>query len=380
MRYHIRVFTKIAISVLLFVGVVPQAQAQTVHEEFKEIVEATVLEVVSETERPIFGTDTVVEVQDIRAELLSGSRTGEVVVFENEIVPLSVGDTVYLNYLVTINGDEFFMFKDYKRQNHLLWLGVMFVGLLLVFAGRQGALALLSLGLSIVAILFVLVPALLAGYDPALVSLLVAGVILAFVIFITHGVNPRSVIAFGGTFGAVLVTCLVAWFWVSTMRLTGFGDDTAVYLNFTTDGSLDFVGLLLAGIIIGVLGVLDDVSITQASVVQELRRANPQLTVTELYQRAIRVGRDHVGSLVNTLALAYVGVSLPLVLLFAAADSEWYLALNQEIVAAEIVRIIVGSSGLILAVPLTTALAAWYFGQRDVDEKLTASCGHTHVH
>jgi len=135
----------------------------------------------------------------------------------------------------------------------------------------------------------------------------------------------------------------------------------------------------LGSIIIGILGVLDDVSITQASVVQELKAVNESLGVRELYNRAIKVGRDHVGSLVNTLALAYVGVSLPLVLLFAQAGSDITLTLNQEIVAAEIVRIIVGSIGLIMAVPFTTLAAAWWFDKKGVEANDISSVhGHHH--
>src|SRR5690606_32774822 len=185
--------------------------------------------------------------------------------------------------------------------------------------------------------------------------------------FGTHGFSPLSVIAFGGTIGAVLVTSVVAWWFVEMLRLTGYGSDASVYLTFATNGELDLVGLLLGSIIIGVLGVLDDISITQASVVRELKAANSALPAIELYRRAIKVGRDHVGSLVNTLALAYVGAALPLVLLFSTSDAPLFFTLNQEVVAAELARILIGSIGLILTVPLTTGLAAWWFGSREVD-------------
>lgn len=355
--------------------------AQEVHQELKETVTAEVTEIIANEERVIPGTETVVSTQDVEAKLLSGEQSGTIITFENEFQELAAGDVVYLNHIETINGDEYYVFKDYKRQTSLIVLSIVFVGVLVLFAGRQGIRALVSLGLSIAAILFLLVPALLAGYDPALTSLGIAGIILALVLFLTHGINPRSVIAFAGTFLAVSVTCAIAWVWVRMMHLTGFGNEVAVYLNFSTNGSLDFAGLLLGGIIIGILGVLDDVSITQASVTQELKRANAALTPISLYTRAIRVGRDHVGSLVNTLAFAYVGVSLPLILLLAQADASLALTLNQEIVAAELLRIMVGSIGLILAVPLTTAVAAWYYGAKEhVDDDHIAPHAHTHTH
>jgi len=226
-----------------------------------------------------------------------------------------------------------------------------------------------------------LVPALLAGWDPVLASVSIAGAILALVFFGTHGITARSTIAFCGTFGAVIVTGLIAYISSSAMRLTGFSSDASVYLNFATNGTLDLSGLLLGSIIIGILGMLDDVSITQASVVEELKRANQTLRFIGLYQRAIKVGRDHIGSLVNTLALAYVGVSLPLILLYAKTESSLWQTLNQEVVAAELLRIIVGSIGLILAVPATTAVASWYFEYKKFDETTDVSSSHcTHHH
>ena len=276
---------------------------------------------------------------------------------------LSPNDRIFINRLVNIDGAEYYQFKDADRRFSLSWLALLFAVLLIWFAGWQGIRALFSLALSVVAILFVLVPALLAGYNPIWVSLAVSGIILALVFFITHGFNRRSLIAFIGTFGAVFFTCILAAFWTGAMRLTGFSSDASIYLNFSTQGSLDFTGLLLGSIIIGILGVLDDVSITQASVVQELKAANHKLSFLELYKRAIRVGRDHVASLVNTLALAYVGVSLPLIMFLSQSEASFGMIVNQELVATEMLRIMVGSIGLILAVPLTTLLAAWWFAR-----------------
>lgn len=373
MKYWLQ---SIAVSFLL-IGVTAPAFAQSTYEELQDTVRAEVETIVSEEERRIPGTGASTTVQTVRAEILSGENDGEMITFTNDLVMLSPGDGIFLSHIRDINGNEFYQLKDVNRQPTLLILAVCFILVLLFFAGWHGVRALLSLSLSIGAILFLLVPALLAGYDPALASFGIAGVILACVLFITHGINPRSLTAFGGTFGAIFITSVIAWFFVDALRLTGFGSDASVSLNFATDGSLDLAGLLLGGIIIGMLGVLDDVSITQASVVQELRAANTALSPWTLYRRAIRVGRDHVGSLVNTLALAYVGAALPLVLLFATSEASIGVTLNQEIIAAELARIIVGSIGIILAVPLTTLAAAWWFGTRGVRER---DIGHGHHH
>jgi len=354
--------------------------AQEVHQDLQETVKAEVVTITDTYTREITGTTADKTVQELEVRLLSGNRAGEVVALENELVELAPGDQIFVNHLEYIDGTEEFAFKEVDRRMGLAWVLATFVVLVLWFAGWQGMRALLSLGLSGVAILFVLVPALLAGYSPAWVSLGIASVILAVILFLTHGINPRSVTAFLGTVSAVAVTCGLAAYWVGALRLTGFGSDASVYLNFATNGTLDFGGLLLGSIIIGLLGVLDDVSITQASVVQELRAANPTYGFAELYQRAIRVGKDHVGSLINTLALAYVGAALPLLMLYVAGQSSWGLMINQEVIAAEVVRILIGSMGLLLAVPLTTALAAWYFKDKQVEESVSVPCGHAHGH
>tara|TARA_B100001989_G_scaffold233011_1_gene192624 strand:- start:416 stop:1513 length:1098 start_codon:yes stop_codon:yes gene_type:complete len=352
--------------------------AQNLHQDVQERLAAEVIEIVDEREREITGTDAIATVQEVRAVLHSGDRAGEVVRFESEAVSLEKGDDIFLNRVVTINGDEYITFADFERRPVIYMLAGLFVMLLVGLSGWGGLRALASLAGSIAAIVFLLIPALLAGYNPALTSVLIAAVIMVFVLFGTHGVNPRTIIAFVGTYSAIAVTGLIAFLSVDMMRLTGFGNDASVYLNFATNGQLDLSGLLLGSVIIGILGVLDDVSITQASVVQELKRANRNFKFNELYKRAIVVGKDHIGSLVNTLALAYVGVSLPLILLYAKTDSSLITNLNQEVVAAEIVRIIIGSIGLLLAVPATTAAAAWWFNDREVDGDVEA--GHCHHH
>ena len=353
--------------------------AQELHQELEERVSAEVLQVVDEYEREVSGTGASTQVQEIRAVLTSGERDGEVVRFENDLVELEPGDSIFLYRMVTIQGQEIITFADFERRPVLAFVSIIFIALLLVFAGWHGLRSLVSLLLSVAAIIFLLVPALLAGYNPVLASVGIAGAVLALVLFGTHGFGPRVWIAFGGTFSAVVVTGVIAYVASDAMRLTGFGSDASVYLNFATDGNLDLAGLLLGGIIIGILGVLDDISITQASVVQELKAANANFNFHELYTRASRVGKYHLGSIVNTLALAYVGVSLPLILLYSKTESSLGLILNQEVVAGELLRIIVGSIGLVLAVPATTAVAAWYFQNKQVEEEEDlVHCGHHH--
>jgi uncharacterized membrane protein len=353
-------------------------QAQTIHQDVKETVKATVLEVVSQEEREVTGTDTKTTVQEVRVLLEEGEKKGEVVSMTVEVVKLSVGDDIFVNRVVTINGDEYVTFSAFERRPILIGLGLLFVGMLLFISRWQGVRALTSLAVSVAAILFLLVPALLAGYNPALTTFGIAAVIMAVALFGTHGFTARSVISYIGTMSAVLITCIISYISVRTMHLSGFSDDASVYLNFATNGSLDLASLLLGGIIIGILGVLDDVAVTQASVVEQLKAANPVFGFRDLYNRALSVGRDHIGSIVNTLALAYVGVSLPLILLYAKTGTDVVAIFNQEVVAAELTRIIVGSMGLIIAVPATTVAASWYYKDRKID--IHSNVSHHHHH
>ena len=175
--------------------------------------------------------------------------------------------------------------------------------------------------------------------------------------YITHGFNKVTTSAVIGMVVTILFTGLLALISIHGAKLSGFSNEEAVYLNMNTNGSIDFAGLLLGGIIIGLLGVLYDAAIGQAVAVDELHQVGPHLSRTVIFRRALRIGREHIGALVNILAIAYVGASLPLPLLFYQSGADFSLTINSEIFATEIVRAMVGSIGLILAVPITTLIA-----------------------
>lgn len=201
------------IFVFLVCVALPQvASAQSAYQELKDMIKAEVVEVTGTREAFIPGTTASTSVQTVRARLLETDQAGEVVTFENDLIMLEKGDDIFLSHIRRMDGIEFYQLKDVNRQSQLLLLVALFIVLLVMFAGFQGLRALASLAMSIAAILFLLVPALLAGYDPVLVSMGIAGVILAFALFGTHGINPRSTLAFAGTFSAVLVTGVIAWF------------------------------------------------------------------------------------------------------------------------------------------------------------------------
>jgi uncharacterized membrane protein len=246
---------------------------------------------------------------------------------------------------------------DFERRGPMLLLAGLFALVVLAFARWRGALSLAGLALSLVLVLVFVVPAILDGSEPLLVAVVGALAIALITIPLAHGWGPKSVAALLGSAASLIVTALLALLFTNLTHLTGLGSDEAIFLQIG-NAELSLQGLLLAGMVIGALGVLDDVTISQASTVLALRRANPALGFRQLFGLALGVGRDHVSATVNTLVLAYVGAALPILVLFSAADLGVSEAANLEVVAKEVVATLVGSIGLIGAVPITTALAA----------------------
>lgn len=353
---------KITLAILLTLCALSpfQSQAQELIQDKVEIVKAEVVDVLSQEKKNIPGTDVESIYQTITAKILEGDQKGKVVTIENDYLALKQGDRFFLYHSIDgLDGRGSYSVRDVDRQGAIMFFIALFVGVILVFSGKQGVRSLIGLAGSFFVILYVLIPSLLKGYPPVLTSIVIATIILFLAIYLTHGFNRVSTVAFSGTVIAVTLTGILAYFGVVIARLSGFATEEAVYLNFNTNGSLDFTGLLLGGIMIGVLGVLDDIAVTQAAVVSELHDSASHLSRKEIYKKALRVGKEHVGALVNTLALAYTGASLPLLLLFSTSDSSMSSIINQEIFATEIIRTVVGSIGLILTVPITTLLAVY---------------------
>jgi uncharacterized membrane protein len=246
---------------------------------------------------------------------------------------------------------------DFERGTPMLVLAVIFVLAVLAFARVRGALSLLGLGASLAIVLLFVVPAILDGKSPVAVAIVGSLAVALVTIPLAHGRGPKSLAAVLGTSASLLLTALLALVFTEAAHLTGFSSEEAAFLQ-VSGADLSLEGLLLAGMVIAALGVLDDVTVSQASTVLALRGAAPELGFRELFGRALRVGRDHVSATVNTLVLAYVGASLPVLLIFSSADIGLGEALNLELVAKEVVATLVGSIGLIAAVPVTTALAA----------------------
>ena len=251
----------------------------------------------------------------------------------------------------------YYNIQDLERGRPLLVLAALFVGAVIAFGRWQGVRSLIGLGLSFVVIVSFVVPAILHGHSPVLVAVTGAMAIMLISLYLSHGTGPKTTAAVVGTALALGLTALLAIAFVAAASLTGLASEDALSANFVV-GGLSLRGLLLAGIIIGGLGVLDDVTMSQASLVTELHQANPTIGFAALVGGALRVGRDHIAATVNTLFLAYAGAALPLLILFVTGQDSLGTVATTEIVAVEVVRALCGSVGLIAAVPLTTVLAA----------------------
>ncbi|NTV22118.1 MAG: YibE/F family protein [Candidatus Yonathbacteria bacterium] len=317
-------------------------------------------DVVHETREAISGTDTYRTVQTLSATVLDGERHGERIEIENDRIPLVEGD-VFFAKVVTAGEGEMISVYDADRTRVLGMLGIVFVAMTLLFGGKQGARSLGSLFVSIAVIAFVLLPLLSLGFPPVPTATGIGVGMLFVAIFLTHGWNKGSVVAFGGTALAVVLTGIIAWFVLGVGMFTGLSSDESLSIALGTTGHIDLAGILLASVIIGALGVLDDVGITQVSVTRELCAMGGR-TRREVYQSAMKVGKDHIGALINTLVLAYTASALPLLLLFTLShEMPAIVLINGEAIAEEIVRALAGSVGLIVAVPLTTYVAVRTF-------------------
>lgn len=292
--------------------------------------------------------------------LLEGPSPGTRVPQEFEILAttpeFTLGETVVLNYLPDAPATLQYQFADRDRRGLLLIVTFAFA-FAVVWLGRlRGLAALGGLAASVAVLIWFIVPAILEGSSPVLVAAVGASAIAFLALYLAHGFTKLTHVALIGTFSALVLTVALSALTVLAARFSGFAGEESFYLTLV--GDFDVRGLLLAGIVLGTLGALDDVTVTQASAVWELKAANPAMSVKDLFSSGLKVGRDHIASTVNTLLLAYAGASMPLLLLFALSGQPLGLVANSEVVATEIVRTLVGSIGLVAAVPVTTLLAA----------------------
>lgn len=289
---------------------------------------------------------------------------------------ITIGSKVFLEYFPET---ETFNYATVDRSQPIFLLLAIFIASILILAGKKGARSLVSLSLSFLLLFGVLIPILLKGYDPLLVTLLFGLCVLFLSIFVTHGFNRQSLVSFIGSFGSILIALVLLQLATTMVPISGLINDHIQYLNFELDNALNLVRIVSAGIIIGILGVLDDITITQVAVVRELS-SDHSLSKGDIFIKALRVGRDHISSLVNTLVFAYLGSTLPLVMFVALLDIPLMVLIGQEFIFVEIIRSLVGAIALTIAVPITTYLAVYVFLKEiHKDEKcLDSACAHHH--
>ncbi len=374
------------LAVLTVVGLVllrPTGEARSLAEEVGLASERYRAEVVGTASQPCSfageGDRRFCLVVDVRPS--GGSAEGQVIRLAefdlgDPFVPrLAAGDDIVVAYEPTT---DTYAFADRERRFSLGLLALVFAVAVILVGRLRGVAALAALAGTVMALLQFVAPAVLDGRSPLLVALVGASAIAFFVLYLGNGFSPTTTVALLGTLGALGVTAGLGSLFFEMGNFSGAASEEATYLPAVA-GAVDVRGLLLGGIIIGALGALDDMTVTQASAVWEIRRAAPRMSAGALYRSAMRIGRDHIGSTVNTLLLAYAGAGMPLMLLFVLSRQSLGTVANTEEVAIEIVRTLVGSIGLVVAVPLTTALAAWVSSPGDLASwKATGDDSHDH--
>jgi len=323
-------------------------------------------------------------VVELREGADEGGRAELTVVEPADRLELDVGDQIRLAENRLPEGAQLggvaverYSLADFERRLPLLWLALVF-GALVVALGRwQGARALVGLGASLAIVVGFVAPAILDGNSPPGVAFVGSLAIMLVTLVVTHGLGAKTLASTLGTASALALTLGLGTLFIDLAHLTGFSSDEALYLRVAA-GDISIQGLLLAGMVIGALGVLDDLTVTQSSIVLALRRADPTLGFTDLFRSAVGVGQDHIAATVNTLVLAYAGAALPVLLIFSLGDASFGDAINSEAVAAEVVATLVGSIGLIAAVPITTGLAATLALRLDPARLDDAHAAHVH--
>ncbi len=307
--------------------------------------------------------------QRIEIKILDGSDKGSIQTIEH-------GKTIKLKESQLVNeGDIVVIYKggfneqvdeyqiiDRYRINNIYFIAILFFILVLGVGRLQGLGSIIGLGISFLVIMKFIVPQIISGSDPLLTSIIGSSIIMLTTIYLSHGFSVKTTIAIASTIITLIITGLLAIFAVDSSSLTGMGNELAYGFSFNEKlANLNLRGLLLGGIIIGTLGVLDDVTTTQSSTIFELKKANPSLSFKELIKRGFKVGKDHISAVVNTLVLAYTGASLPILILIIVNPSAQplWLMLNSEYISEEVIRTLVGSFGLVLSVPIATILASW---------------------
>ena len=344
----------------------------------KHVHEANVVSVMKGPCRGTEGGIRRVVCTKVKFRLTEGPNTGATRTIEfatsTSTPQLEPGDAVVLNHVEGAQAPFDYTYSDRQRRPVLMWLTILFAVVVIGLGRLRGLGALVGLGASLLVILQFMLPSMLDGNSPPLVAIVGASAVAFLALYLANGIRPMTTVALLSTLAALGITVGLATLFTNLAHFTGAANEDALLIGLGTS-AIDLKGLVLAGMVLGALGALDDITVTQASAVGELRTAQPELSRRDLYRSGLRIGRDHISSTVNTLALAYAGASLPLLLLFTLSGQSLGSVANGEIVAVEIVSVLVGSIGLVAAVPISTWFAALVATEHSHAQRAGGACG-----
>ncbi len=362
----------VAVLGVLLLAAIPVAAQEGQGAPEEEIpVQGVVTRIIEEGQREALGALQPYQTLEIRL------RDGRVAEVHNSLSQggpvgrLDAGDRVWLQPALDLEGRPSLFIVSRARSSALLWGFVALVVLVVLVGQWHGVRAILGLVLSFAVVFGFIIPRIATGASPVAMTLLGLGATMPVSYYLAHGVNRKTTAALLGSLVALLFTAILAENMIASVHLSGLASEEAMFLLGVFPGQIDVKALLLAGMLIAILGVLDDITVAQAAVVEQLAAANPGWRPEQLAWRAMRVGRDHIASMVNTLVLVYAGAALPLLLLLTNRDLPFAYTISYELIAEEIVRILVTSIGLVAAVPVTTLLAAQAMGHRTARAETT---------
>jgi len=334
-----------------------------VQEPIQETMKGLILEILDQGSQDVYGREQKYAIYKVR--ITDGSKKGQEVEITTglyeDVDPFEVGNKVLVLFSKDFAGQEIFYITDYNRVNPLILLAMVFVILAVIVSKKWAIATLMGLAYAFVVIFKFILPQLTTGANPIIIATIGAFMIAPVIFYLSHGFNKKTTIALMSTLVSLLITVILAAVFIELTKLTGYGSEEALFLQYSKGELINVKGLLLAGIILGALGILNNVTVSQATIVFQLKKANKKLDDTETFHMAMDAGRDHMSSAINTLILVYTGATLPLLILFLNNPVSTFQVLNSEIISEEIVSTLVGSIGLVLAVPITTLLATKYF-------------------
>ncbi|MEK7551206.1 MAG: YibE/F family protein [Patescibacteria group bacterium] len=336
----------------------------------QEFYKGVVVEISEQGETEVDNYKSYYQVIDIK--ILEGSEKGKIKNIENgkqfrmgKNQLLKVGQEIVIAKVIYQNGETIYSVYDFYRLNMIAILAIIFFIAVFLVGGKKGIGSTLGMLISLGVILVFIVPLILKGYDPLTITLIGSMIIIITTTYLAHGVSQKTTIALISTIVSLIFTAGFALSAIELSNITGLGNEEAYSLQLGPTSFIDIRGLFLSGIIITTLGALNDITTTQSTTLYELKQANPKLTFIELFESGLTVGKEHIASMVNTLVLAYAGGAFAvfIFLVLNPVKLPYWVILNNEIISDEIIKIISGSMGLLLSVPIVTIIAAYWFSQ-----------------